>query len=107
VTLAECTFDNGGLGVSANMTAVGDEPAFAMNATLFGESASRIVVSVPSHHLDHVMEQAKLAEVPASEIGRVGGDSIRLTVNGQAAVESRVADAERAWATAIENCMHR
>ena len=107
IALAECTFDSGGLGVSANMTAVGDEPEFSAIATLFGESASRIVVSVASRHLDHVMAEAKLVEVAASEIGRVGGDSIRLTVNGQAAVDSKVADAERAWATAIEQKMNR
>ena len=48
VTLAECTFDTGGLGVSADITAVASErnPSFCVNATLFGESASRIVVSV-------------------------------------------------------------
>ncbi|HWI19537.1 MAG TPA: phosphoribosylformylglycinamidine synthase subunit PurL, partial [Vicinamibacterales bacterium] len=55
IAIAECTFDNGGLGVTANITAVTDEPsgepatALEVNARLFGESASRIVVSVQSH----------------------------------------------------------
>src|SRR5688500_4398189 len=55
ITLAECTFDTGGLGVSADLTAVVCETddTFSVNATLFGESASRIVISVSSHHLDH------------------------------------------------------
>jgi phosphoribosylformylglycinamidine synthase II len=107
VTLAECTFDTGGIGVSADVTAVASErnPSFAVNATLFGESASRIVVSVPSRHLDAVMSAAKEADVTAREIGRVGGEAIRLSVNGQIAVDSKVEDAERAWATAIENKM--
>jgi phosphoribosylformylglycinamidine synthase len=107
IALAECTFDTGGIGVSADVTAVGDEPAFATNATLFGESASRIVISVSSHHLDHVMEEAKAAGVTAREIGRVGGHGIRLSVNGQVAINSPVAAAEFAWATAIENKMRR
>jgi phosphoribosylformylglycinamidine synthase len=109
ITLAECTFDAGRLGVSADVTAVTceDDASFAANATLFGESASRIVISVRSQHLDHVMVQAAGAGVPAREIGRVGGDRIRISVNGQVAIDSDVASAEIAWATAIENKMRR
>jgi phosphoribosylformylglycinamidine synthase len=107
ITLAECTFDTGGIGVSADLTSVGDEPAFATNATLFGESASRIVISVASHHLDYVMAAAKAADVPAREIGRVGGEAIRISVNGQVAIDSPVPSAETAWATAIETKMRR
>jgi phosphoribosylformylglycinamidine synthase len=105
ITLAECTFDSGGLGVSADVTAVGTEAAYSVHATLFGESASRIVVSVASDHLDTVMTAAAEAGVTAREIGRVGGDSIRLSVNGTVAIDSPVSVAERAWATAIEQKM--
>jgi phosphoribosylformylglycinamidine synthase II len=105
IALAECTFDSGGLGVSADVTAVGDDPAYAVMATLFGESASRIVVSVASDQLDTVMTAAEEAGVTAREIGRVGGDSIRLSVNGVAAIDSPVTLAEQAWATAIEKKM--
>ena len=109
IALAECTFDTGGLGVSADVTAVPSErnPSFAVNATLFGESASRIIISVSSHHLDQVMAEAKAADVPAREIGRIGGDRIRLSVNGEVAINSPVASAEIAWATAIEIKMRR
>jgi phosphoribosylformylglycinamidine synthase len=109
ITLAECTFDNGGIGVSADIAAVPqpDAPDYAVNATLFGESASRIVVSVPSRHLDAVMAASKAAEITVREIGRVGGGAIRLSVNGEVAIETPVADAERAWATAIESKMSR
>ena len=114
VALAECTFDSGGLGVTADVTGVGvagggASPAssFAVNATLFGESASRIVLSAASSHLDTVMTAAAAAGVTAREIGRVGGDRIRISVNGQLAIDAAVATAETAWATAIENKMHR
>ena len=109
IAIAECTFDTGGLGVSANVTGVASErnPSFSVNATLFGESASRILVSVSSDHLDHVMKEAAAAEVTASEIGRVGGGRIRVSVNGEVAIDSAVSDAENAWSTAIENKMRR
>ena len=51
------------------------------------------------------MTAAEAAGVTAREIGRVGGEAIRLSVNGQVAIESPVADAEHAWATAIEKKM--
>jgi phosphoribosylformylglycinamidine synthase len=105
ITLAECTFDTGGIGVSADVTAVGDEPAYSVNATLFGESASRIVVSAATHHLDAVMAAAAAAGVSAREIGRVGGEHVRVSVNGVVAINSPVTIAELAWATAIENKM--
>ena len=122
IALAECTFDSGGIGVGADVTAVGvaggaaapgSPPALSVveglsiNATLFGESASRIVISVASRHLDAVMSAASGAGVAAREIGRAGGDMIRLSVNAQIAVERKVSDAEQAWATAIERRMQR
>ena len=122
ITLAECTFDSGGIGVTADVTAVAaagsakstgtapdpdDVGQLSINATLFGESASRIVVSCASTHLDAVMSAAKDAEVTAREIGRVGGEKIRLSVNGQSAIDSKVSEAEHAWATSIENKMRR
>jgi hypothetical protein len=45
--------------------------------------------------------------VTAREIGRIGGEHIRLSVNGQVAIDTPVASAEIAWATAIENKMRR
>jgi len=109
VAIAECTFDTHGLGVTVDLTPVAmkEAPAFATNATLFGESASRIVISVTSNHLDAVMGAANYLGVPAREIGRVGGDRIRISVNGQPAIDTPVATAEIAWATAIEMKMQR
>lgn len=71
------------------------------NATLFGESASRIVVSVSADKLAAVLAAAKEAGVTATVIGKTGGDRIRLSVGGAAAVDSAIVDAEQAWATAI------
>ena len=74
-------------------------------ATVAGESASRIVVSVAARHLEAVMAAATAVGVPAREIGRVGGDRIRISVDGQPAIDTAVAAAETAWATAIDKKM--
>ncbi len=102
VTLAECTFDTDGIGVAAGVEAVpGDFGAFKEAATLFGESASRVVVSVAEELVEQVKHEAALAGVPARVIGRTGGAEIRIDVAGEPAVRMATAAAELVWATAI------
>ena len=102
VTLAECTFSSGGIGVEASLPAVsGLGDGWQTAATLFGESASRIVVSAAQDVVSQVLAAAAAAGVPAAVIGRTGGSEIRLDVDGDPAVRMSVADAEQAWASAI------
>jgi hypothetical protein len=42
------------------------------------------------------------AGVPAQLIGRTGGSRLVMRVSGQPAIDVTVAEAERAWSTAIE-----
>ena len=109
VAIAECTFDTGGrLGAVVNVARADVADDYAVNATLFGESASRIVVSAPREKVDAVLAAAAAAGVPAVEIGTTGGDRIQISVDGTTAIDTRVAAAEDAWATAIEKKMgHR
>jgi phosphoribosylformylglycinamidine synthase subunit PurL len=107
VTLAECCFDTG-LGVRADVAAAGDvPPAFRAHATLFGESATRAVVSVPPDALDTLLAAAAAHGVAAHVIGDVGGSRIVLAVDGQPQVDMALDEAERAWATSIEQRMTR
>ncbi|MDP2053578.1 MAG: hypothetical protein Q8L75_08085, partial [Acidobacteriota bacterium] len=85
--------------------ASGFSRTYTVNATLFGESASRIVVSASTERLDAVLAAAKDAGVTATVIGKTGGDRIRLSVGGTAAVDSAIVAAEQAWATSIEQRM--
>jgi phosphoribosylformylglycinamidine (FGAM) synthase-like enzyme len=107
VTVAECTFDSGGIGASVDVAAAGPAGNFQSVATLFGESASRIVVSVGPEHLEAVVDAARAANVPCRVIGSTGGEHIRLSVAGTEVVKAAVAAAETAWATVIERTMAR
>jgi phosphoribosylformylglycinamidine synthase subunit PurL len=100
VTLAECAFDSGGIGVTADVAGAGD-----VNATLFGESASRIVVSTREETLPALMAAAQAAGVPAVVMGKTGGDRVRLLVDGRLVVDRPVRDTEQAWAASIEKRM--
>jgi phosphoribosylformylglycinamidine synthase II len=104
VTLAECTFDSGGIGAEVSIDAVTVARSDDVNraAALFGESASRVLVSVAKNSVADVLKRASAAGVPAKEIGRTGGETIRISIGGEAAVTLAVADAERAWSNAVE-----
>jgi len=107
VALAECCFDTA-FGVTVDLHSVdAGPPPFRVNATLFGESASRIIVSVTDNLLNAPVTAARAANVPAYVIGRTGGDRIRIAVDGSVAVDVAVSEAEAIWATAIERRMTR
>jgi phosphoribosylformylglycinamidine synthase subunit PurL len=103
VTLAESSFDTG-LGLDVNVSAVetrSDSMSWRDVATLFAESASRVVVSVGHHQVKRLLEKASSEGIPASVIGRVGGDRIRIAVDGRTVVDEPLVDAEHIWSTAI------
>ena len=107
IALAECTFDTGGIGVVAGVPAAGAAGRHQVAATLFGESASRVVVSVAPDRLEAVLAAARDAGVPAARVGETGGDRVRLSVQGTIAVDASVAEAESAWRDAIGRRMTR
>jgi phosphoribosylformylglycinamidine synthase len=106
VTLAECCFDSA-LGVDVDVTGVTAAPEWRAVATLFGESASRVVVSVSSEHLERLLAMAAAVKLPAARIGVVGGDRIRVSIDGEHALDESLAAAERIWSTAIEEYFER
>ena len=71
-------------------------------AALFGESASRVVVSVVPEHVTTVLRHAAAARVPARVIGQTGGSRLRIAVAGDIVIDQSVDDAERLWSTAID-----
>jgi phosphoribosylformylglycinamidine synthase len=103
VTLAECCFDTGGIGAEISMPgSVSDGDVDRIAATLFGESASRILVSVVPERVSDVLAAATAAGVPANKIGRTGGGAIRISVDGSVALECAVTDAETTWRSSLE-----
>src|SRR5437773_7169114 len=104
VTVAECCFDTSRIGVeiSIDRVQVARESRMNVCAALFGESASRVVVSVVPDDVIAVLERAAAADVPARVVGRTGGERLRMGVGGQIVIDQSVDDAERVWSTAIE-----
>jgi phosphoribosylformylglycinamidine synthase len=105
VTLAECTFDTSGIGadVSIDGVSVAHDPEINRAAALFGESASRVVLSVAPEATTDVLNRANAAGVPARVIGQTGGQELRIAVGGQVAIAVNVSEAERIWSNAVEH----
>jgi len=110
VTLAECCFDANGLGCEVNLRSSPSSTvprSFKIDAALFGESASRIVLSVAPQHESEVLSRASAAGVPAARIGTTGGTQLRIAVDGRPAIDSAISEAETIWATALEQYFKR
>jgi len=106
VTVAECCF-SGTPGVDVDLPPVAAEAGFGDIATLFGESASRAVVSVGAGGEREALALAEKAGVPAALIGRVGGGRVRLSVGGRLVIDEALDAAERIWDGAIASRFER
>jgi phosphoribosylformylglycinamidine synthase len=110
VALAECAFDTGGIGADVDLPAahrLDDQNAPVALATLFGESASRALVSVRHAQLAGLLEMASEHRVPALRIGSTGGERIRIAVSGDPVLDCALADAEARWSTALAGHLGR
>jgi len=101
ITLAESCIGTGHgarIDIPATMSAAG----FGDIATLFSESASRVVVSVSPEHEAALMSLAARARVPARRIGLVTGKRVQIAIDGRTVIDEPVAEVERTWSTSIE-----
>jgi phosphoribosylformylglycinamidine synthase len=120
ITLAECTFDSGGIGAAVDVPAAVDlpgdvvrqrpgdpdrgalRPDLQVAATLFGESASRAIVTTTPGELRAVLQRAAAAGVPARPVGRTGGSRLQIAIDGRSAIDTSLAEAEAGWAAGLE-----
>jgi len=124
VALAECCISQGGdsetprlVGATIDLTSLtnpsnspaegeesGRRTASRLDALLFGETQSRVVISCPALDAVKVVERAKLMGVPAVRIGTVGGDQLTVkTAAGEFAVP--LAELHDAWWNSIARAM--
>ena len=103
VALAECCFDTQGIGAEIELdgTAASANATVNAAAALFGESASRVLLSVSADDVTAVLERAAAAGVSARMIGQTGGNRIRVAVAGALTIDVSVDEAERRWSSAI------
>jgi phosphoribosylformylglycinamidine synthase len=106
ITLAECCIGTG-FGAQVDVQAVGSAAGFDDIATLFGESASRVVVAVAPEREAELLSMAASAHLPARRLGRVTGKRVQIAIDGRTVIDEPLAEVERIWDTAIERYFER
>jgi phosphoribosylformylglycinamidine synthase II len=108
VALAECCMSgpNEAVGAVVQLSVGG----LRRDAVLFGESQSRIVLSVRPERLDRVMTLLRDAAVPAAMIGTVGGNRLAIRLEGNSPVSGGAIDLDlktlhERWGQAIPRAL--
>ena len=100
VAIAESCFSS--LGREAHGAEIALEAnGLSAEAALFAESPTRAVISFAPENLDRVRELA--AGFPFAVIGTVRDDVLNISLDGQSAVSSPVAELEAIWESALEH----
>jgi phosphoribosylformylglycinamidine synthase len=100
VALAECCFSTLGrvrLGASVQLTGGGLSAA----TLLFGETPSRVILSFDESQRTRIERIAAQAGAPFRVIGRTGGDTLRISADGEEHISQPIAELETLWRNAL------
>jgi phosphoribosylformylglycinamidine synthase len=76
-----------------------------LDARLFGESPSRIVLSASPEKADRIQQMAAERDVPVHVLGKAGGDTLTIEADDEVRVSESVADMDAIWRGAIPTLM--
>jgi len=96
-TVAECGFARG-FGAQVNLASGG----LAAEYVLFGEDASRIVISCDPENVERIQQIAVKFGLSAEPIGSTVPDSLEISVDGEVCAAAAVLELRRQWAEALE-----
>jgi phosphoribosylformylglycinamidine synthase subunit PurL len=100
VALVECALP-AGIGARVNLAGKGLPPEFR----LFGEDASRIVLSCDPAHVVRIKQVAEDFGVKAHVLGETGGERVEITIDGEAAISASIEDLRGAYEGALEKAL--
>jgi phosphoribosylformylglycinamidine synthase subunit PurL len=105
----------GGLAVSLAESAVSHKKAMLgasielnkdgmrIDEVLFGEAASRIIVTVDKANLQKLQDIAAKNNTPYQVIGSVGSNSLNIKVDGAVVIDSAISELSNTWRNAISS----
>lgn len=91
-----------GATIDLDLKGAGFAENISLAAALFGESASRIVLSVKEQHVDQIKELAAQGKVSIQQIGHTGGERFTLQIDGQKVIDQSVEDLLTLWSEAFD-----
>jgi phosphoribosylformylglycinamidine synthase subunit PurL len=101
VALAESGFRNG---FGAKVQLASEE--LAPEYLLFGEDASRIVVSCDQGHVSGIKQVAARYDISADLLGHTTFELFEFSINGTTVVSANIGDLRTAWDSALERDLH-
>src|SRR5271170_7268177 len=101
VTLAECGFARG-VGAEVDLSSYGLVPEFV----LFGEDASRLLISCDPRNVGRIQQLAVQFGVSAESIGETVQDKLKVCVAAVVAAAANVSELRDIWAGALERALH-
>jgi phosphoribosylformylglycinamidine synthase len=72
---------------------------------LFGEDASRVVLSCDPIHLPRIQQIAADYGVIAEVLGETGGDRVEISIGGQSMISASIAELHEAYEGALEKAL--
>ena len=100
VTLAESGFAKG-IGMSVDLTSQGLPPEFV----LFGEDASRVVISCDRDKLNAIQQVAVKYGIGAELIGETAPERVEIRLDGRVVVSAPVSELREAYEGALEKAL--
>ena len=100
VTLAESAFLNG-VGIRVNLASQGLPPEFV----LFGEDASRVVISCDQSNLSRIKQVAVKYGLSAELIGETVSEQIEIKLDGRVVVSAAVSELREVYEGALEEAL--
>ena len=100
VTLAESAFEKG-IGLKADLSSAGLPPEFV----LFGEDASRIIISCDRSHLQGVEELAVKYGLSSQVIGGTAIGTFEIKLDGMVIVSASASELRRGYENALEKTL--
>ena len=86
VTLVECCVSHPYQPIGASIRL--PQQRSRLDALLFGESPSRVVLTVAPQHVEDLLNQVRACSLPAFSIGKVGGDQFTVSVVSESGLDT-------------------
>ncbi|MGD0793707.1 MAG: AIR synthase-related protein, partial [Terriglobales bacterium] len=91
----------GGVGLSVRLP----RQQVALEFLLFGEDASRVVLSCDPRHLPRIQQVAEEYGVFADVLGETGSDRVEITLDDQPVISASIAELREAYEGALERAL--
>jgi phosphoribosylformylglycinamidine synthase len=100
VALAESGF-TAGLGATVDLSS-----ELAAEFVLFGEDASRVVISCDPARVAGIQEVAQKYQISADFLGQTAPEKLEVKLNGSVVVSASIGELRDAWEHALERALH-